>query len=111
MRTASIDTEVQGVPVPAGSGILVLIGSANRDESRWPDAARFDIFREQQFHIAFASGPHTCLGLHLARMETAVVLDRLFERLPGLRLDPDAAAPAIVGSTFRAPLRLDVTWG
>jgi len=48
--------------------------------------------------------------MHLARMETRVVLERIFDRLPGLRLDPAAPAPYITGMTFRAPPRLDVLW-
>ena len=51
-----------------------------------------------------------CLGLHLARMETRVVLTQLLDRLPGLRLDPDAEAPFITGAIFRAPNSLPVVW-
>jgi cytochrome P450 len=51
-----------------------------------------------------------CLGLHLARMETRVVLNRLLDRLPNLRLDPDAEAPYITGMTFRAPNHLPVVF-
>jgi cytochrome P450 len=110
MRTVTADTDVCGVPVPAGSVLVVNVGSANRDESRWDDAECFDIFRAPQPHIAFASGPHMCLGMHLARMETKVVVARLLDRLPGLRLDPAADPPYITGMTFRAPPRLDVVW-
>jgi cytochrome P450 len=105
-RTATEDTEVCGVPIPAGSGVVVNLGSANHDERRWDDPERFDIFRPQQPCLSFASGPHTCLGMHLARMETRVVLETLFDRLPGLRLDPDAAPPVITGRTFRSPQEL-----
>ena len=111
IRTATQDTEVCGVPIPKGAAVIMNIGSANHDESRWPDAESFDIHREQHAHIAFASGPHMCLGMHLARMETKVVLNRLLDRLPGLRVDPDADAPAVTGMTFRAPTRLDVVFG
>jgi cytochrome P450 len=109
-RLATVDTEVCGVAIPAGALVVVNIGSANHDESRWPDGEQFDAFRDQRTHIAFAAGPHTCLGMHLARLETTVVMDRLLSRLPGLRLDPDADAPAITGMMFRAPRRLDVVW-
>src|SRR6266567_6082582 len=68
----------------------------------------FDIHREQRQHLAFAFGPHMCLGMHLARMETRVVLERIFDRLPNLRLDPAADAPHITGMTFRAPPSLPV---
>ena len=58
------------------------LGSANHDETRWDDPERFDIFRERKPHIGFAYGPHMCLGMHLARMETKVALEALFDRLP-----------------------------
>jgi cytochrome P450 len=110
MRTATRDTEVAGVFVPAGSIISVNIGSANHDEKVWDDPERFDIFRPPRQHLAFAWGPHMCLGLHLARMETRVVITQLLDRLPGLRLDPDAEPPAISGMVFRAPASLHVRW-
>jgi cytochrome P450 len=110
MRTATRDTEVAGVPVPAGSMVAVNIGSANHDEKVWDNAEAFDIFRLPKQHLAFAWGPHMCLGLHLARMETRVVITQLLDRLPGLRLDPDAEPPAISGAIFRAPAALHVTW-
>jgi cytochrome P450 len=109
-RSATRDAEVCGTAIPAGSSVIVMLGSANHDETRWPDAERFDIFRERRPHAAFAYGPHLCLGMHLARMETQVVLNSLFERLPGLRLDPAAGDQYISGSVFRAPPRLDVVW-
>lgn len=109
-RTAKADTEVGGVPVAAGSWLLTNLGSANHDDARWPDPERFDIHRDQHAHIAFASGPHMCLGMHLARMETRAVLDRIFDRLPNLRVDPDRPAPVVTGMTFRAPARLDVVF-
>jgi len=109
-RGATRDTEVCGVAVPAGSSVIVSLGAANHDESRWPDAETFDIFRERRPHIGFAHGPHLCLGMHLARMETTVVLNTLMDRLPGLRLDPAAGDQYISGSLFRAPPRLDVVW-
>jgi cytochrome P450 len=110
-RTAVVDTELGGVPIPAGSVLSVAIGAANRDESRYPDPDRFDIFREPQQHIAFGFGPHMCLGMHLARMETRVAVDSLLDRLPGLHLDPDADDPHIHGQIFRSPTALPVRFG
>lgn len=110
MRTAARDTEVEGVFVPAGSFVAVNIGSANHDEKVWENPEEFDIFRPQKQHLAFAWGPHMCLGLHLARMETRVVLTQLLDRLPGLRPDPDAEPAAISGAIFRAPAALPVVW-
>jgi cytochrome P450 len=110
MRTATRDSEVEGVFVPAGSFVAVNIGSANHDEKVWDNPEEFDIFRPPRQHLAFAWGPHMCLGLHLARMETRVALNQLLDRLPGLRFDPDAAPAAISGAIFRAPAGLPVTW-
>ena len=108
MRTATRDTEVEGVSVPAGATISVSIGSANHDEKYWEHAEEFDLFRPQKQHLAFAWGPHMCLGVHLARMETKVLLTRLLDRLPNLRLDPDREVPQISGMVFRAPAAIHV---
>jgi cytochrome P450 len=109
-RTATRDTEVCGVTIPEGATVICNMGSANHDEQRWDDPDRFDIHRPRRPHIGFAHGPHLCLGLHLARMETAVVLNRLLDRLPDVRFDPSAPEPFITGTMFRAPPRLDVVW-
>ncbi|HEX4492755.1 MAG TPA: cytochrome P450 [Acidimicrobiia bacterium] len=110
MRTATRDTVVDGFDVKAGATIVVNMGSANHDEKYWENADQFDMFRAPRQHLAFAFGPHMCLGLHLARMETRVVLSRLLDRLPNLRLDADAEAPFITGMTFRAPNHLPVVF-
>jgi cytochrome P450 len=110
IRTATRDTVVEGVEIKTGSMIVINMGSANHDEKYWTDPEKFDIFRPQRQHLAFAFGPHMCLGMHLARMETRIVLERLMDRLPGFRLDPDAPPPFITGMTFRNPDRLPVVW-
>ena len=109
-RTATQDTEVCGVPIQAGTSIHVCMGAANRDETRWEDPDRFDIMRPRHHHAAFAFGPHTCLGMHLARLETRVALEALMDGLPGLRLDPDAKAPEVTGLSFRSPVELRVSF-
>jgi len=108
-RVAARDAEVAGCPIDAGSAVGVLTGSANRDEGRWdsPDEWRLD--RPLQHHLAFGTGPHQCLGMHLARLELRVGLGTILDRLPGLRLDPDGAADAVVeGYAFRGPRALPV---
>lgn len=85
------------------------MGSANRDESRWYEPNKFDIRRPRQAHIAFAGGIHMCLGMHLARLETRVMLNSLLDRVSDLALVPDEDA-RIVGLTFRSPNRLPVTF-
>jgi cytochrome P450 len=86
-RVATVDTELAGVRIPAGSHVLVMFASANRDEQRWPAAERFDVTRpDANDHLAFGQGPHTCLGAQLARLEGRVAFEQLLTRLPGLRL-------------------------
>ena len=111
MRTATEDTEVCGAPLEKGAVIIINLGSANHDESRWDDPESLEIMRKAQQHMAFGFGTHMCLGQHLARMETRVLLDKVFDRLPGLRLDPDAAPAPITGMTFRTPTALPVLFG
>jgi len=94
--------------IPAGSTVSVNLGAANRDETRYENADAFDIRRPQKTHMAFAFGAHRCLGMHLARMETSVVVNALLDRLPGLRLDPAAEDVHITGLTFRSPIALPV---
>jgi cytochrome P450 len=108
MRTATSATSVCGVDLPSGAILIVNMGAANHDSTRWTDADMFDINRQSTTHVAFASGPHMCLGMHLARMETKVAINRIFDRMPNVRIDPDADPPYITGMTFRAPPRLDV---
>jgi cytochrome P450 len=87
--------------------VVVNLGSANHDETRWREPERFDVFRRQRPHAAFALGPHTCLGMHLARMETRVLLEELLV-MPDLRLDPEAHDVHVTGLTFRSPQALPV---
>src|SRR5438552_2375219 len=111
LRTAVNDTEVAGTFVPAGSMVAVCMGAADRDPAKWDRPDQFDILRPMQQHTAFALGPHMCLGMHLARMETTVALNALLDRLPNLRLDPEADDVHITGQTFRAPRSLPVLFG
>jgi len=106
-RYVTEDTELEGVEVPAGAVIDVCIGSANRDERRWDRAEEFDIFRKRLPHISFAAGEHTCMGLHLARMETRVALECLLTRLTDIELVTDDD-PHIYGQPFRSPTALPV---
>jgi cytochrome P450 len=109
-RTATCEVELSGVTLGAGESITPHLGSANHDETRWEDADRFDIFRPPIPHIAFAHGPHMCLGMHLARLETRVLLNRVFDRLGELALDPGDSDPYIRGDVFRSPTALPVTF-
>jgi len=108
-RIATTDTEIAGCPVAAGSPVGVVTGSANRDDSRWPDGAEWTLGRPVQHHLAFGTGPHQCLGMHLARLELRVGLDTILDRLANLRLDPERADEAVIeGYAFRGPRSLPV---
>ncbi|WAJ43846.1 cytochrome P450 [Mycobacterium sp. Aquia_216] len=108
-RFTTQDTELEGVTIPARSVIGVCIGSANRDETRWERSEEFDVFRKATPHISFAAGEHTCLGLHLARLETRVALECLLNRLTDINL-LTADDPHIFGQPFRSPTALPVTF-
>ena len=108
-RFTTEDTELEGVTIPARSAIGVCMGSANRDERRWERTEEFDIFRKHLPHISFAAGEHTCLGLHLARLETRVALDCLLSRLSNVNLVAEGD-PHIHGQPFRSPTALPVTF-
>ncbi len=84
-RTAMADTVLDARPIAAGDKVVVFYGSANRDEEVFADADRFDVGRDPNPHLAFGGGgPHLCLGLHVARIEIAVMLRELLTRLPDL---------------------------
>src|SRR6201993_1346575 len=108
VRVARRDCELGGVAIPAGTHVSVSVAAANRDPTRYPDPNRFDPTRRNIAHLTFGGGPHLCLGMHLARMEAAVAIDALLDRLPDLRLDASAPAPHVVGVAFRSPASLPV---
>jgi cytochrome P450 len=109
-RRATRATILAGVEIPAGRNVNVFLGSANRDERRYRDPEHFDVHRRPIPHVSFGSGPHMCLGMHLARMETRVALDATLARLGELHLDTEAPPPKIVGTLFRSPDALPVTF-
>jgi cytochrome P450 len=109
-RYATRDVELAGAEIGKGDFVEISLAGANRDPSYFPDPDRFDHLRENARHqIAFAHGPHVCVGMHLARLEAHTAVERLFDRLPGLRVDPDRpSAPR--GLVFRKPPTLDALW-
>lgn len=101
-RLATADTRLGAVDVPTGCPVHVSIGSANRDTDEWEEPDHFDIHRDHpERHLAFGWGSHRCLGVHLARAELKVLLNRTMDLLPNLRLDPDVDTPAPGGVGFR----------
>jgi cytochrome P450 len=109
-RYATRDVELGGASISSGELVEVSLAGANRDPRFFPDPDRFDVRRENaRYNIAFAHGPHVCIGMHLARLEAQAAIRRLLERLPGLRLDP--AHPSTPrGLVFRKPPALRVVW-
>lgn len=109
-RYATADTRLGGASIRARELVRVSIAGANRDPRVFDRPDSFDVRRRGvRRHIAFAHGPHVCVGIHLARLEATAAVERLFARLPGLRLDPRRpTAPR--GLVFRKPPTLDVVW-
>lgn len=109
-RYATGDTSLGGTAIRAGDLVAISVTAANRDPDAFVDPDRFDPLRANaKRHLAFASGPHVCIGLHLARLEAHTAVRRALERLPGLALDP-ALSAAPRGLVFRKPPQLEVTW-
>ena len=110
-RWLTTDTDYFGVRMPKGSVIHLCIGAANRDPERWERPDDYDIYRSLKPTLAFASGPHVCLGQHVARAEMTVAIGALLDRLPKLRLDPDAEPPEFRGVYERGATAIPVTFG
>jgi cytochrome P450 len=109
-RYATRDTELGGARIAAGDQVTVSLAGANRDPRVFDDPDTFQIRRPNATRqLAFAHGPHFCLGAHLARLEARIAVETLLDRLPGLRLDPRfRSAPR--GLVFRKPPDLCVLW-
>ncbi|GGC00753.1 cytochrome P450 [Novosphingobium endophyticum] len=109
-RMTTQDTEIEGTKIPAHSVINVVLGSANRDPSKFDNPDQFDIMRPQgkYRHLGFATGPHVCIGQHLARLEMTRAVNAILDGLPNLRLDPDKPEPDIRGCMMRVPEHLHV---
>lgn len=109
-RFANTDTKLLGHAIPKGSVVHLCFGAANRDPARWERPDEFDPSRPLQGHLGFGSGPHVCLGMHVARAEIQAGVGALLDRLPNLRLDPDAEPPRIIGMYERGPTAVPVVW-
>ena len=107
-RETTRDVDVGGCPIPKGAGILALVGSANRDEMHYDSPDEWDPHHAPKPHMAFGTGIHQCLGMHLARLELRIGLDAVLSRLANLRPDPAFPPPDIRGLPFRSPPALHV---
>jgi cytochrome P450 len=109
-RGVTADIELDGVRVPKGSTLLLVIAAAHRDDEQFPDPDRFDIHRSHNRHFAFGGDAHVCLGSTLARLEGHIALRELTRRFPRLQPDgPSAQWSSLVG--FRGLRELRVTLG
>ena len=108
-RYATRDAELAGVTIPEGDLVIVSLSAANRDPTSFPDPDQFDLARpNSRSHLAFAQGPHACVGIHLARLETQAALEAVMEGWPGLTLAAGSTAPT--GLIFRKPRSVHVQW-
>jgi cytochrome P450 len=110
-RYATRDVSIGGADIRAGDFVEISLAGANRDPTFFAGPDHFDLERrEARHHVAFAQGPHVCVGMHLARLEAQVALRLALERLPNLRLDPSRPS-APKGLVFRKPPALHVLYG
>jgi cytochrome P450 len=109
-RHVTRDTDFFGVQLPEGSVLHLCLGAANRDPARWDRPDEYDITRPPKPTLAFGNGPHVCLGMHVARAEMNVGICALLDRLPNLRLDPDAEPPKYIGFYERGATAIPVVF-
>lgn len=110
IRILKRDTVFSGVQLKEGERVMMFLPGASVDASVYPEPLRFDLERTNQPHMAFGSGPHFCLGMHLARLELRVMYETLLRKLPEFRLDPDQA-PEFHGSIIAGPTSIYLVWG
>jgi cytochrome P450 len=109
-RWATEDTELGGVAIPKGAVVHLCLGAANRDPERWERPDEYDPHRPIKPSMGFGGGPHICLGMHVARAEMSVGISALLDRLPNLRLDPDAPPPQTLGFYERGVMEIPVVF-
>jgi cytochrome P450 len=109
-RYATRATTLGNARIARGELVRLSLAAANRDPAVFGDPDKFDLQRPNaRRHLAFAQGPHVCVGVHLARLETRTGLAVLIKALPGLRLDPERPSE-FRGLVFRKPPALQVNW-
>ena len=108
-KLTTADTRLGGVRIPANTEVGLVIGSANRDPSRFVHPEEFDLDRTDQGNQSFGFGSHFCIGRNIARTLGEIVLEEMFRRLPNLRLDTDKK-PVVHGWLTRAAKHLPLVW-
>lgn len=109
-RTTTQEVTIGEITLPAETSLMVVFGSANRDETQFPHADHFDMQRAPNRHLAFGYGVHFCLGAFLARKQGQIVLETLCQRLPNLRLAPQQTFSHAPVLRQRGFTRIDVVW-
>jgi cytochrome P450 len=107
-RKTTREVSLHGQTIPAGSFVMPMIGSANRDPKHFAEPDRFNIARDPNPHLAFGHGPHFCLGAPLARLEARIALDDLLSRLTDVRLASDEPWPPREAFHVHGPTRLPI---
>jgi cytochrome P450 len=107
-RWCTADVEVHGQTIPANSKVIMITGSAGRDDRAFPEADRFDIHRKIDHHVSFGYGIHFCLGAALARTEARIALEETFKRYPEWSVNLDEAVP-LYTSTVRGYSKLPIS--
>ncbi len=107
-RWTTADVELHDIVIPANSKVLLLTGSAGRDERAYPDPDRFDIHRRLDRHMSFGYGVHLCIGATLARMEGKIAIEETLQRYPNWEVDLDNAV-MLFTSTVRGYSKLPIT--
>jgi pentalenic acid synthase len=111
IRVTTRRVAIGGAVIPAGAGVIALGATANYDPKLFANPSALNIHRDARSHVAFGYGIHRCLGQNLARMELLVVLERLLNRLPNLRLSHPGHSPVVrAGATFHGIEALHVAW-
>ena len=110
-RTTAAPVELHGTVIPEGDKVLLLFGSAGRDEREYADPDRFDIHRRIERHLSLGHGIHYCMGAALARLEAQVTFEELLATLPDWEVDGDPTAlPRVRSYMVRGPSRLPLAW-
>lgn len=110
-RWVTRDVDFHGHRMPKGSILHLCVAAASRDPQRWDAPDEFDPLRPPLPSLGFGGGAHTCLGMHVARAEILTALGALLDRLPNLRLDPDADPPRFTGMYERGATEIQVVFG
>ena len=110
-RFATEDVDFYGTHLPKGSVLHLCLGAASRDPARWDRPDDFDAARPLKPGLGFGGGPHVCLGMHVARATMQLGIGALLDRLPNVRLDPDAEPPMFIGMYHRGVTAVPVVFG